>query len=163
MAVGFGFSLGDILAGIGAIKTSISAFSDTRGATKDHKLLCDTLERLNETLELIREIEVDPLHDARQREAIQKAVEQCQSCINDFLYTIAKYKIVQPGIQPAIWKLRVKAGVKKVQWALCTKEDIVKFRGYMQLQLTLLMFCLLVFKCKYPDKSWHLKESQSRE
>ena len=134
MAVGFGFSVGDILAGIGAIKASINAFSATRGATKDHKLLCDTLNGLSESLEVIREIEVDPLHDARQREAIRRAVEQCQSCIDGFLCTIAKYKIVQPGIQPAVWTSRVKTAVRKVQWALCTKEDISRFRGDIQLQ-----------------------------
>jgi hypothetical protein len=67
MGVPFGFSVGDIIAGIGMIMTSIEAFSDTRGATKDHKQLSDILTRLSESLELIRGIEVDPIQDARQR------------------------------------------------------------------------------------------------
>lgn len=134
MGVPFGFSVGDIIAGIGVIKTSIEAFSDTRGATKDHKQLSDTLTRLSESLELIQGIKVDPIQDARQREAIKRAVGLCQTCIEDFICSIAKYKIIQPGLQPTIWKSRVKTAAKKVQWALCKKEDIAKFRSELVLQ-----------------------------
>jgi hypothetical protein len=134
MGVPFGFSVGDIIAGIGVIKNSIEAFSDTRGATKDHKHLSNTLSRLSESLELIREIEVDPIQDVRQREVIRRAVGQCQTCIEDFVCSIAKYKIIQPSLQPAVWKSRVKTAAKKVQWALCKKEDIAKFRSELGLQ-----------------------------
>jgi hypothetical protein len=116
------------------IKTSIEAFSDTRGATKDHKQLSDILIRLSESLELIRGIETDPIQDARQREVIRRDVGQCQTCIEDFVCSIAKYKIIQPGLQPTVWKSRVKTAAKKVQWALCKKEDIAKFRSELGLQ-----------------------------
>lgn len=134
MGVPFGFSVGDIIAGIGVIKTSIEAFSDTRGARKDHKQLLDTLTRLLESLEHIQGIEVDPIQDARQREDIRRAVGQCQTCIEDFVCSIAKYKIIQPGLQPTVWRSRVKTAIKKMQWALCKKEDIAKLKSELGLQ-----------------------------
>jgi hypothetical protein len=134
MGVPFGVSVGDIIAGIGVIKTSVEAFSSTRGATKDHKQLLDTLARLSESLELIQGIEVDPIQDARRREAIGRAIGQVQTCIEDFVCSIAKYKIIQPGLQSNIWKSRVKTAAKKVKWALFKKEDIAKFRSQLGLQ-----------------------------
>ena len=75
MGVPFGFSVGDIIAGIGVIKTSIEAFSDTRGARKDHKQVLDTLTSLSESLELIRGTEADPIQDAREQEVIGALLE----------------------------------------------------------------------------------------
>ena len=37
MGVPFGFSVGDLIAGIGLIRTAISAFSDTRGAAQEYE------------------------------------------------------------------------------------------------------------------------------
>ena len=45
MGVPFEFPVSDIIAGIGVIKAFIEAFSHTRGATKDHKLLSDAFGR----------------------------------------------------------------------------------------------------------------------
>jgi len=135
MGVPFGFSVGDIIAGIGVIKTSIDAFSSTRGASKEYKLLADTLTKLCESLELIREIEVDPVRDATQSEAIRRAAEQCQCCIDDFLNRIAKYKSIQLSGQTNDWSQKLRGAARKIQWALCKQDDIAKFRSDIQLQL----------------------------
>lgn len=95
MAVPFGFSVGDLIAGMGLIKSSIEAFSSTRGATKEHKLLSKTLSRLCDVLEEVRAVETDLVHDARQREALRQAVINCQGCVDDFLERMTKYKCLQ--------------------------------------------------------------------
>lgn len=145
MVVPFGFSVGDIIAGIGVIKDSVQAFSDTRGATKDHKLLCDTLTRLCASLKAVRDLGIDPVHDVRQQEAIRQDVDQCQSCIDDFVCRIAKYKIIQPSTQPLSWESRVKVAAKKIQWALLKQDDLSKFKTDVQLQfdsITVLLISL---------------------
>ncbi|OBT45081.1 hypothetical protein VE00_05174 [Pseudogymnoascus sp. WSF 3629] len=146
MAVPFGFSVGDIIAGIGVIKNSIQAFSDTRGATKDHKLLCDTLTRLCASLEAVRGLDIDPVHDVRQMEAIRQAVDQCQMCIDDFVCRITKYKIIQPSIQLLSWESRVKAAAKKIQWALLKQGDLSKFKTDIQFQFDCISVLLLSFQ-----------------
>jgi hypothetical protein len=146
MAAPFGFSVGDIIAGIGVIKNSIQAFSDTRGATKDHKLLCDTLTRLCASLEAVRGVDIDPVHDVRQMEAIRQAVDQCQMCIDDFVCRITKYKIIQPSIQPLSWESRVKAAAKKIQWALLKQGDLSKFKTDIQFQSDCISVLLLSFQ-----------------
>ncbi|OBT55268.1 hypothetical protein VE04_05188 [Pseudogymnoascus sp. 24MN13] len=146
MVVPFGFSVGDIIAGIGVIKNSIEAFSDTRGATKDHKLLCDTLTGLCASLEAVRGLDIDHVHDARQIEATRQAVDQCQMCIDDFVCRITKYKIIQPSIQPLSWESRVKAAAKKIQWALLKQGDLSKFKTDVELQFNCISVLLLSFQ-----------------
>ncbi|KFX91475.1 hypothetical protein V490_05878 [Pseudogymnoascus sp. VKM F-3557] len=146
MVVPFGFSVGDVIAGIGVIKKSIEAFSDTRGATKDHKLLSDTLTRLCVSLETVRELHIDDGHDAPQREPIRQAVEQCQKCIDDLLCKIEKYKIIQPSTQPLSWESRVKVAARKIQWALLKQDDLSKFRTDVQLQFDAINILLQSFQ-----------------
>jgi hypothetical protein len=146
MAVPFGFSVGDIIAGIGVIKNSIRALNDTQGATKDHKSLSDTLTRLCETLEAVRDLDIDPEHNVRQREAIRQAVDQCQRCIDDLICKIAKYNIIQPGMQHMTWESSVKAAAKKIQWALLKQDDLSKFKTDIQLQFDAITVLLLSFQ-----------------
>jgi hypothetical protein len=146
MAVPFGFSVGDVIAGIGVIKKSIEAFSDTRGATKDHRLLSDTLTRLCAALETVRGLDIDDVQDARQREPIRQAVEQCQRCIDDFVSKIAKYKIIQSGIQPLSWESRVKVAARKIQWALMKQDDLSKFKKDVQLHFDAINILLQSFQ-----------------
>lgn len=146
MGVPFGFSVGDIIAGIGAIKVSIEAFSNTRGASKEYTLLSDKLTRLCESLELVRAIEVDPIHDAAQREAVRQAIKQCQTCIDDFLDRIVKFKGIQPSTQPRSWSEKLHGAARKIQWALCKQDDIRKFGADIQLRLEAISMLLVVFQ-----------------
>jgi hypothetical protein len=133
MVVPYGFGIGDVIAGIGVIKTSIEAFSDTRGAKQSHKALCEVLTRLCESLETVRKIETDTVYDAQQQEAVRQGVEQCQICIDGFMDKIAKYKGIQ--VTSELWKDKLKKAVRKIQWALCEEGDITKFNCDIQLQL----------------------------
>jgi hypothetical protein len=141
MAVPFGFGIGDVIAGIGVIKTSIGAFSDTRGAKQSHNALCEVLTRLCESLETVRKIETDTAHDAQQQEAVGHSVKQCYICIDGFIDKIAKYKGMQ--VTSELWKDKLKKAVKKIQWALCEEADITKFKSDIQLQLDSIIVLLV--------------------
>jgi hypothetical protein len=135
MGTPLGFSIGDIIVGIGVIKTSIGVFSSTRRATNNHKLLSTTLTQLYESSGAVRVIDIDRVHDAQQREALRQAVQHCQTCIDRFVERIAKYKVIQPSTQLNVWNDNFKKAARKIQWALCEEADISKFQGDIQLQL----------------------------
>lgn len=100
MSVPFGFSLGDLIAGIGVIKTSIGAFSDTRGAANEYVRLSTTLDSLRGSWEELQKIPVNLAHNIQQYTTIIQAVEQCQQCIDEFLLRITKYDILKQNDLP---------------------------------------------------------------
>jgi hypothetical protein len=53
MGMPFGFSVGDLIAGIGLVRSVISAFSDTRGAAQEYEQLVNTLDILSRSLDIL--------------------------------------------------------------------------------------------------------------
>jgi hypothetical protein len=60
------------------------------------------------------------------RLALRDSALQCQRTIDSFLQTIVKY---QPHLRLGGSLSGWKDGLKKVQWHLCKKEELVKFRA----------------------------------
>ena len=57
MAVGFGFSIGDLFAGLRVIKDSIEAVHDTKGSPADYASLIKEIVSLQDGLEAVEEIQ----------------------------------------------------------------------------------------------------------
>ncbi|KAL8700709.1 MAG: hypothetical protein Q9201_005300 [Fulgogasparrea decipioides] len=128
MSAGFGFSVGDIVAGLKLIKQSIEALQDTKGSSADFQALSHELDSLKDGLEAVEDLHLDQRFGVKSKQsvAIQEAVSRCWHCINTFLSTISRY---QPWLQTKalpgpVWK----ANLKKIQWALCKKDDVNRLR-----------------------------------
>lgn len=126
MAVPFGFSVGDFIAGINLIITSIQAVRDGKGSSAQFQALTWELTSLKSGLGAIHELN---LEQTAQKEyvAIREAVAGCELCIESFVRGVSKY---QPWLKPGVdgWK----ASFRKIQWAFCNKKDVAGFRDQLE-------------------------------
>ena len=143
MATGFGFSVGDLLAGIRVFKDSIEAFSDTKGASADFASLVNEISTLQDGLEAIEELQLEQNFSSKQATALERSLSACQKSIDEFLGSIAKY---QPHLrsQTSGWR----SSYRKVQWALCKKEDVANFRANVARHSSALNMLLVTFQIK---------------
>lgn len=143
MATGFGFSVGDLLAGIRVFKDSIEAFSDTKGASSDFAALLQEISTLQDGLESIEDLELEHTFSSKQSTALERSLLACQKSIDDFLGSIAKYQIhLRP--QTSGWR----SSYRKVQWALCKKEDVAHFRASVARHSSAINMLLVTFQIK---------------
>lgn len=96
MAVGFGFSMSDLVTGLQMIKDSIAAVKDGKGASAHYAGLLTEIKCLQDAFECIEELRLDLNGSEKQRGAIDRAVAACQKCIEDFIASISNY---QPHLQ----------------------------------------------------------------
>ena len=132
MSAGFGFSVGDIVAGLKLVKQSIEALQDTKGSSGDYQALTREIDSLKDGLEAIEDLDLDQRlgPGSKQGIAVQKAISRCWHCIDNFLSITAKY---QPWLQSdAPPSFRWKANLRKIQWALCKQDDISRFRAQLE-------------------------------
>lgn len=132
MSAGFGFSVGDLVLGLKLIKQSVEALQDTKGSSAHYQIFCHELDSLKDGLEAVEELSLEQRLGPKSKPciAIQQAVERCRRCIDVFLTTITKY---QPWLRTnkssgSAWK----ANLKKIQWALCKKDDVNRFRAQLE-------------------------------
>lgn len=59
MAVGFGFSVGDLFKSLKLIKDSIEAVKDTKGASADYPALLAEIDCLRDGFEAIEDLQLD--------------------------------------------------------------------------------------------------------
>ena len=64
MTVSLGFSVGDVIAGIGLFKTAIVAFHRSHGVSKEYQQLSSALSTMLGLLNTVSDIPVGVLHDA---------------------------------------------------------------------------------------------------
>ena len=126
MVVPFGFSFGDMVSGISLVKDLIRALQDSGGATADYRSLMSELYGLERALIAIKELSLSEGADGYQ--AVRQAVGQCQICVDHFLQKVTKYQPLSAG------NTTLKDAVKKVKWALCRREDLLKFRQSLEIQ-----------------------------
>lgn len=115
MAVPFGFSFGDFVAGIGLIKDLVGALRDSGGSGEQFRAVLSELETLRTALEAIQTLDVDDSLTS-ERFALHYAASLCQRTILDFREKISKYNTV---LRVGGSGSRFKDSYKKVQWALC--------------------------------------------
>ncbi|KAL8654560.1 MAG: hypothetical protein Q9210_001432 [Variospora velana] len=132
MSAGFGFSVGDLVLGLKLIKQSIEALEDTKGSSADYQALSLEIDSLKDGLEAVEDLRLDERLGPKSKAciAVHDAVSRCQRCIDVFLSTITKYQPWLRTIEPSgsSWK----ANMKKIQWALCKKDDVSRFRAQLE-------------------------------
>ena len=143
MAVGFGFSVGDLVTALKVIKDSIEAIEDTKGASADYAAIVSEISCLQDGFEAIEDLQLTLNGAPKQRLALDRAIQACQDCIEEFLESIAKYqKHLQPGRKGFI------ASYRKIKWALCKKEDVASFRTKLERHTSSINMLLITFQAK---------------
>ena len=126
MSVGFGFSAGDFIAALHLVSTVISALRDAVGSRAEYQELIRELCTLETVLLRVNSVELDESQSA-EKIALQQAASQCQRTIDDYLKRIQKY---QPYLSQHVSEgSRVKDSWMKIQWTLCNKEDLARFKA----------------------------------
>ncbi|MCJ1247819.1 hypothetical protein MMC30_005034 [Trapelia coarctata] len=125
MAVPFGFSVGDFIAGINLIITSIKAVREGKGSSAQLQALTSELKSLRSGLGAIHELNLEQTAE-KEYVAIRGAVAGCEICIEGFVRGVSKY---QPWLKAGVdgWK----ASFRKIQWAFCNKKDVAEFRDQL--------------------------------
>ena len=140
MGVPFGFSVGDLIAGIGVIQASIQAVQDSKGAAASYEALDSELRSLEYSPVGINELKIHPAGTGLYLD-IDSAVQRCHQCIDTFNVGKAKYR---PFLQRH--KNRQQgpiAVIRKIQWALCKKEDIREFRAQLGMHSSAIKMLLI--------------------
>jgi hypothetical protein len=90
MPLGFGFSVGDFIAGISLIRGLIKALEDGAGSGQEYRDLIRELYSLERALVEIKHLKVDNSLQF-QKNAIEQAACQCQETISTFLTKFGKF------------------------------------------------------------------------
>ncbi|KAI9778368.1 MAG: hypothetical protein M1816_004126 [Peltula sp. TS41687] len=125
MPVGFGFSIGDIISGLALVKDIIEALQESGGASAKYQGLIRELYGLERALLEVKRLELDESQQA-QLVAVRFAASQCQRSIDGFYETIREY---QPHLRVEGSGSSFKDRWKKIQWALCRKDDLLRFKA----------------------------------
>lgn len=143
MSAGFGFSIGDLIAGIKLINSSVQAVNEAKGASADFAALGTEIATLEDGLEAIEELQLAGAFSSKQGGAIERAISACQNSIDDFCSSIAKY---QPHLRSQASGLH--AGYRRIKWALCKKEDVANFRSQVARHSSSINMLLVTFQIK---------------
>lgn len=138
MAVPFGFSVGDFVAGIKLLKNAFEALSDVKGASADYTALCETLDVLERAFDTANQI--SPPHT---RPVVVEQIAKCKECIKTFLRDFAKFELLKTGPPD---KRRVMFAFRKLRWSLCMEDDVRKFREHLQMHVDALQLQLSVLQ-----------------
>jgi hypothetical protein len=140
MVFPFGVSVSDFVAGIKLLKESIEALCDAKGARADYAELSRSLSSLERALTVASAVVLDT---DNRRNALRKTLENCKQCITSFLVDIEKFNLL---LDQNASKRRIAAGIRKIQWAVCKKEDVMKFRSQIEMHVGALDMLLLTFQ-----------------
>jgi hypothetical protein len=124
MSVGFGFSAGDFIAALDLVTTIVSALRESGGSSTEYQALVSQLYTLETALLRVKRLELDESQYAEVI-ALRQAAAQCQTTIDAFWKKIQKY---QPSLGEGGSGNRVKDSWRKVKWAVCKKDDLLKFK-----------------------------------
>ena len=143
MAVGFGFSVSDISAGLKIVRDSVVALDNKKGAAADYLKLVTEVQSLQDGLEAVQDLQESDRLSAKQSAALDRVVYNCCKTIQDFLLSISKY---QPHLREDASGLQSK--FRKIKWALCKKEDVAKFREELARQVSSISMLIITFQAK---------------
>jgi hypothetical protein len=125
MSVGFGFSAGDFIAALELVTTVVNALRENGSSSAEYQALISQRYTLESALIRVKQLRLD---DAQHAEviALRQAAAQCQRTIDMFWDKIKKY---QPSLRAGGSGSKVKDTWRKVKWAVCKEDDIVKFKA----------------------------------
>lgn len=122
---GFGFSVGDVLAGLHVVRKLIRALNDTAGSRAAYQKLISEFLTLEQALTSVHNLQVVPAQ-AAEKIALEQVAQQCQHSIEKFMTKNAKFKD-SLGVRPSSlssWR----SNLHKIQWALCRENEIEELR-----------------------------------
>lgn len=143
MAVGFGFSVGDLVTSLKLIKDSIEAVKDTKGAATDYAQLLAEISCLRDGFEAIEDLDLVHKGSHKQQTAINGAIGACQKCIDDFFTSISKYQTHLHSNASGFT-----SNYRKIKWALCRKDDVATFRAQLERHTSSINMLLITFQTK---------------
>lgn len=126
----FGFSAGDFIAALELVATVIDALRESGGVTSEYREIVRQLYSPGSTSSLfalirVKRLDVDPAQNA-ELISLQQAAAQCQRTIDNFWKKVQKY---QRHLRAGGSSSRLKDGWMKIQWAVCKKEDLARFKA----------------------------------
>lgn len=124
---GFGFSVGDFIAGISLVKKLIRALNDAAGSRAAYRKLISELLSLEEALTDISKLRLGQAQES-QKLALQRVATQCQTSIETFLHKNAKFN-GSLGIQPSTTSPTWRTNLHKMQWALYKDTAVYDLRA----------------------------------
>jgi hypothetical protein len=148
----FGWSAGDIIAGINLI-TSIDAIKDSTGSAAEYRAISSTLALVASTLEGLNRLKTE---DATERHALHISASKCGETVYQFGSKLAKFK-PELGARHSVWKL--KATRRKLEWMLYTREELRHFHTLLLAHLTILNVTLARVNASLVDA--HTAKTQS--
>ena len=127
MSIGFGFSVGDVLAAIEVVATVCDALRSSGLANAEHQELLSQLSVLEAILHRINSLQPD---DASQYEiiALRDTASMCLRTIDDFWNRASKYRNGLDVQSQSSSGLDVRNKWRRVKWAVFKKGDILAFR-----------------------------------
>ncbi|KAI9692305.1 MAG: hypothetical protein M1822_006536 [Bathelium mastoideum] len=128
MPIPFGISVGDFIAFIDTTVKVVNALKDSTGSSQEYRDVVRELESLKLALTEVRNVKTD---DAQAKAALDSVVMNCQRTVQDFLNKIEKYNL-SPGCMTRSEK-KVKTVLRKIQWALYSKEEVREFQMLLYL------------------------------
>src|SRR5436190_9556780 len=144
MAIPFGFSVGDILAGLKLIVVSVEAVKGAHSSQSDYASLLAEINALRSALEAIDDLDLERRGTEKQWAAMQGSITSCKNCIDEFLARVGKY---QPHLQEGA-KGGWVAGYRKIKWAVCRTEDVTRFRAQLERHTSSIGMLLNTFQAK---------------
>lgn len=125
MSLGFGFSVSDFIAGIQLVRDVLKSLQDAGGSSSEYTSLVVELFTLERALLEVKALRAEDCK-AAQLNALKCAATQCQLTIDKFMTKLQKY---QPSLNAQGSGSNWRDGLRKVQWALCKKEDLATFKA----------------------------------
>ncbi|KAI0154205.1 hypothetical protein GGR57DRAFT_467543 [Xylariaceae sp. FL1272] len=125
----FGFSAGDFVAALQLVGQVISALRDSGGSGAEYRELVGELYGLEKALLAVNQLETVDQEQHVEYMALRHVAAQCQQTIDAFCVKINKYHVpFQRVRQHSSAKMKLGAAVLKIQWSLCMKDDLARFK-----------------------------------
>lgn len=140
MVFPFGVSVSDFIAGVTLFKNVIDSLSETRGARADFAELARSLASLERALKALSKINLDT---AQHIQALKQNLDACKLCLTTFLVDMAKFRKLDAQY---VTTARFGIILRQIQWALCKKEDVRKFRSEIETHIGALEMLLITFQ-----------------
>ncbi|KAI9766819.1 MAG: hypothetical protein M1840_006295 [Geoglossum simile] len=158
MVVPFGFSVGDFIAAIHLFKDVIDAFDDLKGASAEFQELSRELNSLQCGLMSIAKLRLDSSQQL-EFDAVADAIDKCQKCVYEFLETISDFDRLGTNGNTKLSLATVKDGLRKIQWAVCKKDDLARFRTEVAWHADAIEMLLLTFQIKQTSEQGRKQET----
>jgi hypothetical protein len=137
--VGFGVSIGDVIALCTLAKNVVASLKDSAGSSNEYLRTMAGLRHLELVLLHVQRC-LDILTEESHKAALGQIVSECKTIIDDFLGSLGKY---HGHLSTAGTKGVFKDIFRKIEWRICKPEDLKAFRERVDQHLQSLQILLL--------------------